>query len=50
MKFGERTHLAWKTTSPLEQLAASLPPQDFEPTPREAEERGLFDKVKDIFG
>ena len=34
----------------LEQLAATLPPQDFEPTPREEEERGLFDKVKDIFG
>ncbi len=35
----------------LEQLAATLPPQEFEPTPREAEdERGIFDKVKDIFG
>jgi molecular chaperone DnaJ len=34
----------------LEQLAASLPSQEFEPTPREAEDRGLFDKVKDIFG
>ena len=34
----------------LEQLAATLPPQDFEPTSREEEERGLFDKVKDIFG
>jgi len=34
----------------LEQLAATLPPQDFEPTPHEEEERGLFDKVKDIFG
>jgi molecular chaperone DnaJ len=34
----------------LEQLAASLPPQEFEPTPREAEDRNIFDKVKDIFG
>jgi molecular chaperone DnaJ len=34
----------------LEQLAASLPPQEFEPTPREPEERNIFDKVKDIFG
>jgi molecular chaperone DnaJ len=34
----------------LEQFAATLPAQEFEPTPREAEDRGLFDKVKDIFG
>ena len=34
----------------LEQLAATLPPQEFEPTPRDEDERGLFDKVKDIFG
>jgi molecular chaperone DnaJ len=34
----------------LEQLASVLPPQQFEPTPRAVEERGLFDKVKDIFG
>lgn len=34
----------------LEQLAALLPPQQFEPTAREEEDRGLFDKVKDIFG
>jgi molecular chaperone DnaJ len=34
----------------LEQLAAQLPPQQFEPTPRTSDERGLFDKVKDIFG
>ena len=34
----------------LEQLAALLPPQQFEPTVREEEDRGLFDKVKDIFG
>jgi molecular chaperone DnaJ len=34
----------------LEQLAAVLPPQQFEPTPRQEEDRGLFDKVKDIFG
>jgi molecular chaperone DnaJ len=34
----------------LEQLATMLPPQQFEPTPRQQEDRGLFDKVKDIFG
>jgi molecular chaperone DnaJ len=34
----------------LEQLAAALPPQQFEPTPRQEEDKGLFDKVKDIFG
>jgi molecular chaperone DnaJ len=35
----------------LEQLGATLPKEKFEPTPRgEQEERGLFDRVKDIFG
>lgn len=34
----------------LEQLADLLPPQQFEPTPREADDRNIFDKVKDIFG
>jgi molecular chaperone DnaJ len=35
----------------LEQLAATLPPQKFEPRRREDDpEKGLFDKVKDIFG
>ena len=34
----------------LEQLAGALPPQQFEPKPREAEDRNIFDKVKDIFG
>jgi molecular chaperone DnaJ len=34
----------------FEQLAAILPPQEFEPTSRDADERGIFDKVKDIFG
>jgi molecular chaperone DnaJ len=34
----------------LEQLAAVLPPQQFEPTPRQSDERGILDKVKDIFG
>jgi molecular chaperone DnaJ len=35
----------------LEQLGATLPKEKFEPTPRgEHEERGLFDRVKDIFG
>jgi molecular chaperone DnaJ len=35
----------------LEQLAAVLPHEKFEPTPREEQdEKGLFDRVKDIFG
>jgi len=34
----------------LEQLGASLPKEQFEPTPREHEDRNLFDRVKDIFG
>jgi molecular chaperone DnaJ len=35
----------------LEQLAASLPKETFEPTPVEGEgDKGLFDRVKDIFG
>ena len=35
----------------LEQLAASLPEEKFEPTSRDDhEDRGLFDRVKDIFG
>jgi molecular chaperone DnaJ len=35
----------------LEQLGATLPKERFEPTPRgEQEERGLFDRVKDIVG
>lgn len=34
----------------LEQLDKLLPKQEFEPKPRETEDRGLFDKVKDIFG
>jgi molecular chaperone DnaJ len=35
----------------LEQLAASLPQEKFEPTSRDDhEDRGLFDRVKDIFG
>jgi molecular chaperone DnaJ len=34
----------------LEQLAEVLPPQQFEPTPRETDDRNIFDKVKDIFG
>ena len=33
----------------LEQLAEALPPQALEPTPR-TDDRGLFEKVKDIFG
>jgi molecular chaperone DnaJ len=35
----------------LEQLAASLPHEELEPTPVEDQtDRGLFDRVKDIFG
>jgi molecular chaperone DnaJ len=35
----------------LEQLAGTLPPQKFEPRRRSEEsDKGLFDKVKDIFG
>jgi len=35
----------------LEQFAATLPKEEYEPTPRDQhDERGLFDKVKDIFG
>jgi len=35
----------------LEQLATTLPHEKFEPTPLEAQEdKGLFDRVKDIFG
>jgi molecular chaperone DnaJ len=35
----------------LEQFAATLPQEKFEPTPREDhDDKGLFDRVKDIFG
>jgi molecular chaperone DnaJ len=35
----------------LEELAATLPKEKFQPTPAdEQEDRGLFDRVKDIFG
>ncbi|HEY6361284.1 MAG TPA: molecular chaperone DnaJ [Vicinamibacterales bacterium] len=35
----------------LEQLSGSLPTEKFEPTPRDNQgDRGLFDRVKDIFG
>jgi molecular chaperone DnaJ len=34
----------------LEQLAATLPEQKGEPTAREEDDRGIFEKVKDIFG
>jgi molecular chaperone DnaJ len=35
----------------LQQLAGSLPAEKFEPTPTgEQEDKGLFDRVKDIFG
>jgi molecular chaperone DnaJ len=35
----------------LQQLAAVLPPEKFEPTPAgEQDDKGLFDRVKDIFG
>jgi molecular chaperone DnaJ len=35
----------------LEQLAATLPKEEFEPTPlSDQTDKGLFDRVKDIFG
>jgi DnaJ-class molecular chaperone len=35
----------------LEQLAATLPKEGFEPTPvGDHEDKGLLDRVKDIFG
>jgi hypothetical protein len=35
----------------LEQLAATLPAESHDPTPAHAgEERGIFERVKDIFG
>jgi molecular chaperone DnaJ len=34
----------------LEQLAKALPPERFEPTRAEHEDKGIFDRVKDIFG
>ena len=34
----------------LEQLSGSLPKEKFEPTPVNHEDKGLFDRVKDIFG
>ena len=34
----------------LAQLQATLPKEQFEPTPLEGEDKGLFDRVKDIFG
>ena len=34
----------------VEQLAKVLPPEKFEPKKQDSDDRGLFDKVKDIFG
>ena len=34
----------------LEQLSSTLPAEKFEPTPVNREDKGLFDRVKDIFG
>src|SRR6185295_1160736 len=34
----------------LQQLAEVLPKEKFEPTPRADEDKGIFDRVKDIFG
>jgi molecular chaperone DnaJ len=34
----------------LEQLQAELPKEKFEPTPANSEDKGLFERVKDIFG
>jgi molecular chaperone DnaJ len=42
--------LTKEQTKLLEQLAASLPKEKFEPTPVDGEDKGLFGRVKDIFG
>ena len=34
----------------LAQLGATLPKEQFDPTPLQGEDKGLFDRVKDIFG
>jgi hypothetical protein len=34
----------------LEQLASSLPKEKFEPKPVTEEDKGIFGRVKDIFG
>jgi DnaJ-class molecular chaperone len=34
----------------LEALAKALPPDKFEPTRTDTEDKGIFDRVKDIFG
>jgi molecular chaperone DnaJ len=34
----------------LEQLATALPKEKFEPTPRDEDDKGIFERVKDIFG
>jgi len=34
----------------LEQLAKALPPERFQPTRTDTEDKGIFDRVKDIFG
>jgi molecular chaperone DnaJ len=34
----------------LEQLQSELPKEKFEPTPADTEDKGLFERVKDIFG
>jgi len=34
----------------LEQLQSELPKEKFEPTPADSEDKGLFERVKDIFG
>jgi molecular chaperone DnaJ len=36
--------------SALEQLAKVLPKEKFEPTRSDSEDKGIFDRVKDIFG
>jgi len=36
--------------SALDQLAKTLPAEQFEPKPQEADDRNLFERVKDIFG
>jgi molecular chaperone DnaJ len=42
--------LSREQRSLLDQLAKALPPEQFEPTVRESEDKNIFERVKDIFG
>ena len=51
VKVGTPKKLTKEQRKLLEQLAETLPKEKFEPTPREEhDDRGIFDRVKDIFG